>query len=178
MANSSYVSHIGPLDSSTRASPTLAFFEKYASQVDSMDLSAPFHAWYAPTAQFYNADGVVYDGGDAIWTWMHALFGQFEKVQHDIKIIRLLPSVSKDESKTEKSGDLVLSDCVTTFWMKPPLNGDGITVPRMLSFLIGEAEVKGQGTDGLQILEAKAWWDSNVLVKEVLRRKNAKMNEQ
>jgi hypothetical protein len=62
-------------------------------------------------------------------------------------------------------------DCITTFWLAGDLKGDGIEVPRMLSFLVGEAEVQGQGTDGLQILEAKAWWDSGVLGKEITKRK-------
>jgi hypothetical protein len=32
-------------------------------------------------------------------------------------------------------------------------------------FLVGNSEIDGQGTDGLQILEVKTWWDKDVLSK-------------
>jgi hypothetical protein len=136
-----------------------------------VDLSGPFHDWYSPSAQFYNADGVKYHGGDAIWEWMRSLFGQFEKLQHEMKITRILPYVTEAESENGKTGELVMFDCVTTFWIGGQLKGEGISVPRMLSFLVGESEEDGQGTDGLQILEAKTWWDSTVLGREIARRK-------
>jgi hypothetical protein len=171
MSNQSCITFIGPIDSQTYSSPTLTFIQQYVSKVDSLDLSGPFHAWYSPSAQFYNADGVRYHGGAAIWEWMQDLSGQFEKLRHDMNITRILPYVSEAESENGKTGELVLLDCVTTFWLAGKLKGEGITVPRMLSFLVGETEEDGQGTEGLQILEAKAWWDSGVLSKEIAVRK-------
>jgi hypothetical protein len=171
MSTQACITFIGPLNSIANQSETLAFISKYAARVDSGDLSGPFHDWYAPSAQFYNADGVQKYGGAAIWDWMRALFGQFERIEHDMKITRILPYVSEKESENGKTGELVLFDCVTTFWISGPLAGDGVAIPRMLSFLVGEAEEDGQGTDGLQILEAKAWWDTGVLGKEIARRK-------
>jgi hypothetical protein len=38
-------------------------------------------------------------------------------------------------------------------------------------FLVGKSEVEGQGTDGLQILGAKAWWDSGELARQLKARK-------
>lgn len=65
----------------------------------------------------------------------------------------------------------------TSFSVKDPLlAGDPIVVPRFLMFLVGKSEVEGQGTDGLQILEAKVWWDTNVLGRELAARK-AKLSQ-
>lgn len=122
-----------------------------------MDLTAPYRTNYATNAQFYNANGVTYSGGDAIWTWMRNLFGQFEKVEHEMKVAFVIPGHSGTEGSV---WNLVLLDCDTTFWMKDPLGVDGITVPRMLHFLVGRAEGEERGSDGLLILEAKTWWDS------------------
>jgi hypothetical protein len=74
-----------------------------------------------------------------------------------------------------EKGDLVSMDCVTSFKVKG-LEGEAIRVPRMLSFVVGEAEEVGMGMGGLQILEAKVWWDSGVLVKEIGRRKKEGMS--
>jgi hypothetical protein len=174
MSNQSCITYIGSLDTFSQSSETLAFITKYVSTVDSMDLSDPFEKWFAPSAQHYNGDGVRFFGGAAIWNWMRGLFGQFEKVQHDMKITRILPYVSEMESENGKTGELVLLDCITTFWIGGDLEGDGIAVPRMLSFLVAEAEEDGQGTNGLQIVEVKTWWDTAVLGKEIAERKNAK----
>jgi len=170
LSPSFYTTYNGPLNPLSQ-DPILSFIAKYAAKVDSKDLSQSFDAWYAPSATFYNSDGLIYTGGHDIWTWMRTLFAQFEKVEHDILITRVLSSVNKTGPEGGKCGDLVLLDCTTTFWLQGELAGDGIMVPRMLSFLVGEAEGDGMGTDGLQILEAKAWWDSGVLMKEMMMRK-------
>jgi hypothetical protein len=174
MIDHHFVTLLGPPKSgnSDASSPALAFIQKYVDQVDSMNLSGPFHDWYAPNAQFYNADGTQYSGGSTIWNWMRTLFGQFEKVEHDMKITRMFPLDIKDISGTKMAPVFITFDCVTTFWFGGALSGDGIAVPRMLSFLVAEAEEEGQGTDGLQILEGKAWWDSRVIAKEMARREN------
>jgi hypothetical protein len=165
---SSYTLITGPLPLSLQGESAISFISAYASRVDSMDLSGPYHNWYAPTCNFYNADGAIYKGGEAIWTWMQELFGRFEKVEHKQSKTWVLRDVSVGAE--EKKGNLVMMDCVTTFWVKGELSGEGIEVPRLLSFVVGKAEGE-MGTDGLQILEAKTWWDSGVLIKELGRRK-------
>lgn len=65
-----------------------------------------------------------------------------------------------------------MSETDTAFSVKDPLlTGDPIVVPRFLMFLVGKSEVDGQGTDGLQILEAKVWWDTDMLGRELAARK-------
>lgn len=63
----------------------------------------------------------------------------------------------------------MMMDCITHFKVKG-MRGEAISVPRMLSFVVGNAE-EGMGMDGLWILEAKVWWDGGVLEREILRRR-------
>ena len=67
------------------------------------------------------------------------------------------------------AADLVLLDLEKKFWMKGA--EEPILVPRMASFVVGEKKF-GVGTDGLQILEARAWWDASVLKEEFAKRKS------
>jgi hypothetical protein len=83
MSTQTYTLHTGPLPTSL-PSPALQFISLYVAKVESLDLSGPYHNWYSPTCVFYNADGTIYSGGEAIWSWMHQLFGSFEKVDHTL----------------------------------------------------------------------------------------------
>lgn len=112
---------------------------------------------------------------------MRALFNSFVSVSHDILRTWVLDDINIDvdvecEAMGAKGieegrlkGDLVMMDCITAFKVKG-LQGDAIRVPRMLSFLVGQAE-EDMGTGGLWILEAKVWWNSGVLGKEIENRK-------
>ncbi|KAH8649563.1 hypothetical protein BGZ61DRAFT_487946 [Ilyonectria robusta] len=165
------LTHYGVYDASTRAIPALSFIEKYSNKVDSLEISGPFHSWYAPSCNFYNANGVVLRSGDEIWTWMKSLFGPFDAVQHSIKVVRLIKATTT-EAAPERDAYWVMLETDTAFSIKDPLLAGGpIVIPRFLMFLIGKSEVEGQGTDGLQILEAKVWWDTDMLGRELAARK-------
>jgi hypothetical protein len=158
----------GAIDvASTVSRSSLGFIRKYTKKVDSLDLSGSFSAWYAPSAIFYNGDGSVYDGGKKIWEWMHVLFSPFAKMDHLVKITRVLDGLNSEGQKC----DLLILETETSFWLKNPLDGEAIRAPRLLMFLVGPATTQGEGTDGLQIWEAKAYWDTAVLEKEIRRRK-------
>lgn len=167
---STYVSglmHYGTWDMSTRDEPVLCFMEKYVVKVESLDLSGPFHAWYAPSCNFYNTDGVVYKGGDEVWTWMQTLFAPFLGVHHNIKTVRLWRATPRDADRA-RDAQWVMMDTETAFTFKnDQLKGRSVSVPRLLVFMVGRSEVVGQGTDGLQILAAKAWWDSGALLRSI-----------
>jgi hypothetical protein len=168
----SVVTHMGALDPSlvpTNVRPSLAFILKYSSTVDSLDLSSSSTTWYAPSAVFYNGDGHTYSGGDEIWNWMRSLFARFSKLRHDYKCTRVLKNMQNAEGGP---CDLLILEVETSFWLKEPLTGPAIVIPRLLMFLVGPAE-KGQGTDGLQIWEAKAYWDSATLAREMHNRNSA-----
>ena len=148
---------------------SIDFIRSYTGKIDSLDLSGPFSAWYAPSAVFYNGDGKIYDGGRAIWEWMHSLFGLFAKLEHLVKTTRVLGGVNS----VGPMCDLFVMETETHFWLKAPLDGEAIHVPRLLMFLVGPEEIQGEGTDGLQIWEAKAYWDTAVLEREVKLRQTA-----
>lgn len=163
--------HYGDYDASTRKIPALKFLEIYTNKVDSIDITGDFSKWYAPSAKFYNADSVVYHGGKEIWAWMGNLFGPFFSVHHRNQIVRSFKA-SPEEAAAERDAWWVILETETTFNLKPPIDTDGpVIIRRFLMFLIGASEVEGQGTEGLQILEAKAWWDSGILQREVAKRK-------
>lgn len=58
------------------------------------------------------------------------------------------------------------------FFLKGKLSGPGIPVRRAMSWVLGPAQVKGQGTDGLQWYEGRVWWDTQVLTNENRRRQD------
>jgi hypothetical protein len=158
--------NVAPDASLTASRPSLGFIKKYTSKVDSLDLSGPFSAWYAPGAKFYNGDGSVYDGGQQIWDWMHDLFSPFAQIEHVVTTTRVLDGVIA----AGKTCDLLVLETETSFRLKEPLDGEAIRVPRLLMFLVGPATTQDDGTDGLQIWEAKAYWDTAVLGRAIRQR--------
>ncbi|KAK4443371.1 hypothetical protein QBC34DRAFT_386340 [Podospora aff. communis PSN243] len=154
----------GTFDATTRSISALAFIEKYCDKVDSLDLSGNFHDYYAPSCKFYNTNGVVYDGGAKIWTWMRGLFGSFDLCAHEHNSFRVVPATA-EEWDPAAGAQWVFIDTTTLFQFKSE-NGEArevIKVPRFLMFLVGKSEVEGQGVQGLQILEARIWWDTGLL---------------
>lgn len=159
--------HYGIWDQSSRQVPVLSFIEKYSTQVDSLAITGPFHHWYAPSCNFYNTNGVVYRGGDNIWNWMKDLFGQFKSVHHEVTLVRLFNATEPDIA-AERAAQWVIMETQAAFITKDQPSSYGpIVVPRLLMFLVGKSEVEGQGTDGLQILQAKVWWDSGELGRQL-----------
>lgn len=173
MPSSTLSTYNGSWNAETRAVPALAFIEQYARTVDSLNLTAVFSDWYAPSSIFYNSDGVIYRGGDEIWTWMKSLFGPFSALHHEVERIRAFDEevVFKD---AKISATRIIVETKTAFTVKGlPGGTTPIVVPRLLQFLVGASEEEGQGTDGLQILEANVWWDSGSLQKQIQVRKDA-----
>lgn len=186
--------HQGAWTDSARAHPTLAFLEKYTQMIKTRDPSASPTAFYAPSSIFYNGDGAVYTGSDAIWGWIKQLFAPFSDLGEldSSRRITVLPGkeflspgkgvIDLAEGggavKDEQKGDLVYYEHEMIFYFKDPklernVNGvkEGITVRRCMEFVVGPAEVKGQGTEGRQIWRGKVWWDSGVLYKEIENRR-------
>lgn len=166
--------HRGALGPTTRSVPALAFFEKYVNHVQAIDLAGPFSDFYAPSAVFFNGDGKIYRGGNAIWEWMKDLFGPFERLDFDHEVIRVLP-FDDDDDTTGRSKDKwrILTEHVMTAYLKGELAGQGIPLRRDMSWVVGPSEEEGTGTDGLQWFEGKVWWDTAVLGQEVDRRQKA-----
>ena len=183
--------HIGTWNSSSCSNPTLRFLEAYTSKITSRDSSGPFHSWYAPSAVFFNGDGKIYQGGPVIWEWVAELFRPFKKLgEGPERVVRLLEkqvplqlpgeargaSLKPGQIESGPMADLVMYEHVMVFYPKSKElqgNGEGISVRRMMEFVIGESEVEGQGTHGHQIWQGKVWWDRAVLGNELEKRKLA-----
>lgn len=164
------LTHRGPLDSSTREIPVLAFIGKYIDAIDALDFSGPFHTWYSANCLYYsNIDAAVYHKGEVVHAWMqHLYLKQFRAVKHNVHGSR----VFKETTPSGQESHAVMVETTTTFWLRDPyMVNEPIVVPRFLSFVVVKADISGQGTNGWQILEAKAWGDSHLLRKALTSRK-------
>ncbi len=103
---------------------------------------------------------------------MKSLFGPFSAVHHNVTSIRLLAPVSSDIGAA-RDAQWVMLETETSFTMKGDVTNELILIPRLLMFLVGESEVPTQGTDRMQILEAKVWWDSGELERRRRARKES-----
>lgn len=186
-------SHQGPWNESTRSVPSLAFLEAYTNNVKACNFGGPYHDWFTASAMYYNMDGKVYDGGEAIWDWMRGeLFGPFERIGEDEqRVARVLrgaatvrPGVgvvdecglhtSEQELQPgDKKADLIFYEQVIIFYLKQ-LPGEGIPVRRLMEWVISDSEVEGQGWKGSQIWKGKVWWDRTPLGQEIAARRAAK----
>ena len=118
------------------------------------------------------------------------MFGPFEKLKEGNapRVVRLLEKqmslqsgeeVEEIENEAEqvrngRLGDLIPFEHVMVFYPKAEeLKGDGIPVRKMMERVIGESEIKEQGTYGLQIWQGKVWWDTAVLGRELEKRRLA-----
>lgn len=164
--------HRGSFGPSTRSVPALAFYEKYATHVQAVNLTGHFSDFYAPSAVFLNGDGEIYRGGNTIWEWMKELFGPFERLGFEHEMIMVLPLDNNDDGEPgRKQGWRILTEHVMTAYLKGELAGEGIPVRRAMSWVVGPSEEEGTGTDGLQWFEGKVWWDTAVVGREVDRRR-------
>lgn len=163
------ITHYGEWNSSSRAIPAFALFEKYDAVVKSCDFSGPYHDWFAPSAQFYNNTGATYHSGSEIWEWMKSpeLFGKYAKVVPTNRITTVILG-------GHEKGDRLIHQQDMVFYPREGKDSDvGITVRREIEFVSGLSEIEGQGTDGLQYYVGKTFWDTNVLTKELERRQKS-----
>lgn len=172
------ITHRGPLPCPAAPShPAVAFIGKFLHRIDSLSTSeGPYHEWFAPAAKVYDTDGSVYDGGDVIWNELWRFLDQFEEVEDVVNMTTVIETVN-DATRayasdgTDRKAWLVMLDVDTRFWLKDELAGPVIVVPRMLHYLIGRREW-GYGTDDLQILQAKSWWDPTRLKDDIRARQD------
>jgi hypothetical protein len=158
------ITHYGEWNAESRAVPALAFFEKYDAVVQACAFTGPSHDWFAPSAHFYANTGATYTRGDAIWEWMQspALFGAYARVTPTNRVTTVLLGGDAKGDRLVHQQDMVFH---------PRGGGAGITVRRQIEFVSGPSEVPGQGTDGLQYFVGRTFWDTNVLTKELERRR-------
>lgn len=164
---STSITHYGEWNSESRKVPAFLFFEKYDAVVKTCDFSGPYHDWFAPSANFFVNTGVTYNSGSDIWDWMKSseLFGDFARVIPENRITTVILD-------GHEKGDRLIHQQDMVFYTKEGnMKEVGIPVRRTIEFVSGPSEVEGQGTDGLQYYVGKTFWDTNVLQKEITRRK-------
>ncbi|KAH8894498.1 hypothetical protein GQ53DRAFT_820881 [Thozetella sp. PMI_491] len=178
--------HTGPFDARTRANPALNFFEKYVTTIENLDLENEYPDFYALNCTFYDTTGATYVGGPAIDAWIKQLFSPLEKIVANHHVHRVIPFTStpgigaEGANEAQDAVDLACGkDCTwiftehdLIFYLAAPLEGPGIPVRRSMDFLLGPAQVPGQGTDGKQWYEVKVWWDVSILSNEIARRQS------
>lgn len=168
--SSTAITHYGEWNTSSRSIPALSFFEKYDAIVQACDFSGPSHTWFAPSAKFFTNTGVTLHSGAAIWEWMQSpsLFGNYSAVIPENRITTVILD-------GHDKGDRLIHQQDMVFYLRE--GGEGISVRRTIEFVSGKSEVEGQGTDGLQYFVGKTFWDTDVLKKEVAKRKGLEGNE-
>lgn len=179
------LTHTGPFTASPQQNPTLAFYQKYTHAIENIDLATMYPDWYALNSTFYNGNGTFYIGGPSIKTWIEGLFGPFSHIEinhhsHRVFSYESSPAVGDEGGNNAQDainqvvcGDKcsrLLTEHDMVFFLKGNLSGPGIPVRRAMSWVLGPAQVEGQGTDGLQWYEGRVWWDTQVLTKEIGRR--------
>ena len=60
--------------------------------------------------------------------------------------------------------DVIYGEFLTHFWLKG--DNDEVVAPRFFVWTVGEA-VDGAGTEGLQFVEARLFWDTGILGRHV-----------
>jgi hypothetical protein len=166
--------HSGPYSSQTRLSPRFRFLEEYASKVEAASTtplsSIPSTRYYLPSATFYNTNGVIYQGSDAIWTWMTGLFAPLEYIHHDyISFLEFERNVADTESGESKKQWVIYNEAVRCLRMKG-WEGEGrkeVRIPIFMMFVLEEAAEEGVGTNGLGFKEVSIWWDEKVLMDAI-----------
>jgi hypothetical protein len=120
---------------------------------------------------FHDHKGDAHLGGSAIWDKMQRLFAPFSRMYHEVVEIRVVPSSS---GALDGGRGVVYGEFLTHFWLKG--DSEEVVAPRFFVWTVGEA-VDGAGTEGLQFVEARLFWDTGILGRHVTER-NRKAKEQ
>lgn len=144
----------------------LNFFEKYDNVDINCDFSGSLQDWFSPSAQFYFNNGTTLHSGAEIWEVMKspALLGIYVKL------------VAKDRTAAviigghEKGDRLIHQQNIILIPREENIKEVDIPVRRVIGFVSGPSEVKGQGTDRRQFYVGRTFWDTAVLTKELARR--------
>jgi hypothetical protein len=148
--------------------PVLAFYAKYG--VAFQDLAhSPAAAYYSRNAYINLPNGKSFTGRDRIWEFYKQLYGIFKN--NTLKELYTLNIVSD----TAGSG-------IYTLHMEyvrglHSLDGKTVTnVPQVFVYEIGPAEQGKEGTDGLQILGVRCYYDIE-LMKRAAKGEGAEIDE-
>lgn len=91
---------------------------------------------------------------------MQRLFAPFSRIYHEVVELRVVPS-------TDDGRDVAYGEFLTHFWLRG--DNEEVVAPRFFVWTLGEA-VDGAGTEGLQFLETRCFWDTGILGRHVTER--------
>jgi hypothetical protein len=169
MAENTYFEHNGVYDAHTRTHHALRFLENYTAKIDSADYSGSYLPYYHRNAIFHDATGVDYVGGEAIWKWIMGLFGPMSKIWMEAKQILVISRPSGEH--------VIYCEWLAHFWIKGV--EEKVVIPRSMVFTLDKAEgVEGYdgqvGFEGLQIKDARLYYDRSMLVPFLRRSEQEK----
>ncbi|RDW77526.1 hypothetical protein BP6252_05579 [Coleophoma cylindrospora] len=173
MAENSYFEHKGSFpDDHSRENHALRFMEHYVSRIDSADYKCSYLPYYHPQAVFHDTTGVDYVGGPAIWEWISGLFGPMSKIEMETVETLVI---------SKPNGTHVLyMELMSHFWLKSRAGLPPIDIPRSMVFTLGPAagehgeeadQEKGIGFEGLQIVDARLYYDRSLLLPHLVKSK-------
>lgn len=140
-------------DNSGAQTPAQRFFKKYVDTVDSHGFNhGSGLQFYSNEVIFHNQNNAQYNGGDEMWAWMKRLFGQFEKMRHDLSNLW--------EVKNEDATVAILSQWTRNIWIAGNTTDEpSVSIPLCWICTIGPADSAG-AVDGLSFREVWLYWDT------------------
>jgi hypothetical protein len=130
----------------------LKFFHEYVTNVDA---HIPVSRFYAPDCTFHNQNNAVYRGSAEMSAWLKQLFGEYQKLSHDILNAWEI---------NEKNGETWIFIQMTRHaWVKGSTGEKpDASIPLMWVGRVGETD-REDAHDGQQHLEVWFYWDTNLL---------------
>jgi len=132
------------------------FFLHYATAVDSKAFTEGSGLkYYSKDMVFHNQNNAEYHGADQMWAWMKQIFGQFERLRHDI--------LQMWDIKQDDGTSLVMLRMVRNVWVLGNTGEEpNVSAPTFWVCKIGPADY-ADAHEGLQFKEVWLYWDTMLL---------------
>lgn len=142
-----------PTPSSLSEHPIFTWYARYAHDFDYAKTTTLPTRYYSSTAEIIHPDGSSTSGGRQIWYYYITLYGQFERISHDI--------ISATALTDDQNGNhTLIIEVLTSLYPKGGKNK--VSLPQGFVYEIRKAE-SGFGTDGLQIRKLRCYFDKGLL---------------
>lgn len=140
----------------------MAYLARYLKDFNSDFESIKSERYYSKHCVMVLPDGTLSTGYEAMWNFFNHIYSGYLKVTRDVHSLIL---VLDDEEGTGR----IYSQLDTRLYYKPD---QCIVVPQSFVYTVGKAE-EGVGTDGLQFIDLKCYYDMSLIEKAAkLRGKN------
>jgi hypothetical protein len=131
------------------------YFSEMTDEIRNGGMTESFgYKWYGSSMYFYNSNGAVWRG-EKVAKVGNELWAPFQHLGHTIEYLLAVPH------EADKTIICVYTTRILRF--KDQKNVGEIRVPFAARLIVGPEEAKGQGFEGLQFHEIRAFWDPTVL---------------